>query len=46
MTKQISHPESIVDTEWVAEHINDAGVVWSRSTSTPAPTTRATFQAR
>ena len=27
MTAPISHPESIVDTKWVAEHINDAGVV-------------------
>ena len=27
MSLQAAHPESIVDTEWVAGHINDAGVV-------------------
>ena len=27
MATQVAHPESIVETDWVAEHMNDAGVV-------------------
>ena len=27
MTTQVAHPESIVDSEWVAEHMNDQNVV-------------------
>ena len=27
MTAQVAHPESIVETEWVAEHMDDDNVV-------------------
>ena len=26
MTARIAHPESIVETDWVAEHLNDENV--------------------
>jgi len=40
-----ANPDAVVDIGWAAEHRNDPGVAWSRSTSTPPPTTRATSPA-